>query len=285
MDPAQLNQILVNLVANSRDALPQGGQITIATAMAGWGEAECQRYAGAAPGTYVLLLVRDTGAGIPPAVRAHLFDPFFTTKELGRGTGLGLATVYGIVTQNGGTIHVESAPGQGTIVTIALPPVAAEATAPSPHEERALPRGRETVLVAEDEQALLYMVREILVGQGYTVLAAQSPHEALALAARHPGPIDLLLTDAVMPQMNGRALWQHLQAERPGLRALFISGYPDEVLAHHGVLEAGVHFLAKPFAPHALAAKVRAVLKGGVRRKGRRQAGPDHAAKRRFISA
>ncbi|MBN1103326.1 MAG: PAS domain S-box protein [Deltaproteobacteria bacterium] len=264
MDPTQVNQILANLMVNSRDAIPGVGKITIETANKSFDESYSRRHEGAVPGEYVLLGVSDTGAGMSPEVMEHVFDPFFTTKELGRGTGLGLATVYGIVKQNNGFINVYSEQGLGTTIKIYLPRFEGETVgAAEKADERKLPEGTETLLLAEDEASLLNVAREILAGQGYTVLAARTPTEALMLAERHKGEIHLLLTDVVMPEMNGRELMGRLQALRPRIKALFMSGYTANVVAHHGVLDEGVHFIEKPFSPRTLAEKVREVLDKG----------------------
>ncbi|MFP3912452.1 MAG: PAS domain S-box protein [Desulfobacteraceae bacterium] len=261
MDPAQVHQLLTNLVVNSRDALPDGGRITIETANKTMDEFYTQTHNGFVPGKYVLLMVSDTGEGMSPEVMDHLFDPFFTTKEVGRGTGLGLATVYGMVKQNHGFIYVYSEPGQGTTVKIYLPRhegKRAEMSAAAVKKE--VPGGNETILVAEDEEVLLQTCKHVLERQGYTVLAARKPGEALALAEQHPGEIHMLLTDVVMPEMNGRELAERLQALRPTTKCLFMSGYTADVVARHGVLDRGVEFIEKPFSFTELAGKVRDVL-------------------------
>ncbi len=261
MDPAQVHQILTNLVVNSRDAMPNGGRITIETDNKDMDESYTETHNGFVPGKYVLLMVSDTGEGMPPEVMDHLFDPFFTTKEVGRGTGLGLATVYGMVKQNNGFIYVYSEPGQGTTVKIYLPRhegKRAEMSAAAVKKQ--VPGGNETVLVAEDEDALLQTCKYVLERLGYTVLAARRPGEALALAEHHNGEIHLLLTDVVMPDMNGRELAEKLQTLRPETRCLFMSGYTADVVARHGVLDEGVDFIEKPFSFTGLAEKVRNVL-------------------------
>ena len=263
MDPAQIDQILANLVVNARDAIAGIGKVTIETSQATFDEAYCETHTGFIPGSYVLLAVSDNGCGMDKVVLAQLFDPFFTTKPVGQGTGLGLATVYGIVKQNHGFINVYSEPGKGTTFKIYLPrylsdPVSAR-WMPAPVVE---PTGTETVLLVEDEEALLKLGERLLKRLGYTVLAAGGPTQALELAAAHGGSIDLLLTDVIMPEMSGRDLWQRLSALRPGLQCLFMSGYTANVIAHHGVLDDGVHFLQKPFSRAALATKVREALYG-----------------------
>ncbi len=260
MDPNQINQILMNLVVNSRDAIPGVGTITIESAKTLLDESYCRQHSGAIPGEYVRLTVSDTGTGMSKEIMEHLFDPFFTTKEVGKGTGLGLATVYGIVTQNNGVINVYSEPDRGTTFKIYLPRFEGEAVSALEEEERKLPEGTETVLVAEDEAPLLTLARKILTKVGYTVLPAHSPTEALSLAEEHVGEIHLLLTDVVMPEMNGPELMEKLHAIRPAVKGLFMSGYTADVVAQQGVLDEGIHFIEKPFSPKALADKVREVL-------------------------
>jgi CheY-like chemotaxis protein len=250
-DPAQLEQVVVNLAVNARDAMPRGGRLEIVTRAAP---------AAGGAGPRAVLEVTDTGVGMDAATRARIFEPFFTTKELGKGTGLGLATVYGIVKQFGGTVDVESAPGRGTTFRVALPqhrPVPAGADGPAP---RAPDGGRETVLLVEDDDAIRSVVRTVLQRTGYTVLAAGTGAEALRLSAGHAGPVDLLITDVVMPGMNGRELADRLAAARAGLRVLFMSGYTDDAVLRHDVLAERVPFLHKPFLPDVLARKVRDVL-------------------------
>ncbi len=264
MDPAQIDQILANLVVNARDAISGVGKITIETGRATFDEGYCETHADFIPGEYVLLAVSDNGCGMDKVTLAQLFDPFFTTKPLGRGTGLGLATVYGIVKQNQGFINVYSEPGQGTSFKIYLPRYAASepASARSMPAPAAVSTGTETVLLVEDEEALLKLGKLLLERLGYTVLAASGPGEALQLAEAYPDAIHLLLTDVIMPEMSGRDLWERLRVLRPGLKCLFMSGYTANVIAHHGVLEEGVHFLQKPFPREVLASKLREVLYG-----------------------
>jgi len=261
MDPAQIDQILANLVVNSRDAISGVGRIIIETGAAEFDRPFCEANPGFVPGHYVVLAVSDDGCGIDKENLSQLFEPFFTTKEVGKGTGLGLATVYGIVKQNSGFINVYSEPGKGTTFRIYLPRHEAE---PAPVTEAAdpveRPKGRETVLLVEDEAALLGLTAMMLEELGYTVVAAGTPGRALRLAEGFGGEIDLLLTDVVMPEMNGRTLRQRLTAVRPGLRCLFMSGYTANAIAHHGVLDEGVAFLQKPFTLQALAVKLREVL-------------------------
>ncbi len=261
MDPAQIDQILANLCVNARDAITGGGKVTIETANASFDEDYCARHAGFTPGDYVQLAVSDDGCGMDADTASHIFEPFFTTKETGKGTGLGLATVYGAVTQNNGFVNVSSEPGQGTTFRIYLPCHAAR-MAPETEEARppAAVRGGETILLVEDEPAILRMTTMLLQRLGYAVLAANAPGEAIRLAEAHAGRIDLLMTDVVMPEMNGRDLANALLAVYPDLRRLFMSGHTANVLAPHGVLDEGVHFIGKPYSMKAVAAKIREVL-------------------------
>ena len=213
------------------------------------------------PGTYVLLAVSDNGCGMDAEMLSHLFEPFFTTKEMGKGTGLGLATVYGIVKQNNGFINVYSEPGQGTTFKIYLPQHAARADLVGKTEKAiSTAPGQEVILLAEDEQMILEMTTVMLESLGYSVLPAATPGEAIGLAREHAGEIHLLLTDVVMPEMNGRDLASNLLSLYPNIKRLFMSGYTANVIAHHGVLDQGVHFIQKPFTLHALASKLREVL-------------------------
>jgi CheY-like chemotaxis protein len=261
VDPSQVDQILVNLCANARDAMADIGTITIETGNRVVDEAYCAAYVDLVPGEYVRLAVSDSGRGMDQETRSHIFEPFFTTKGVGEGTGLGLATVYGAVKQNHGFINVYSEPGHGTAFAIYLPRHAGTAE-PARHAAAAGPlaRGHETILLVEDEPALLRMTHEMLALQGYVVLATGTPGDAIRLAGEHAGTIHLLLTDVVMPEMNGRDLAQQVLSVHPRIRRLFMSGYTANVIAHHGVLEEGAHFIQKPFAVKELAAKVRAVL-------------------------
>jgi CheY-like chemotaxis protein len=275
-DPGQMEQMILNLCVNARDAMPDGGRLTVRTANVDLDEAAAARLSDARPGAYVMLEVRDTGVGMDAETRSHLFEPFFTTKEQGKGTGLGLSTVYGTVKQSGGHIAVESEPGRGSTFTVYLPRVAAPvapaeradaeipgARAGAPATEALLTPGRgETILLVEDAQRVRAVVREILEMSGYVVLEARHGAEALEVSNRHAGPIHLLVTDVVMPQMSGRELAQRLATLRPELKVLYMSGYTDDAIVRHGVLASGIAFLSKPFTPNALALKVREVLDG-----------------------
>ncbi len=261
LDPSQLDQILVNLCVNARDAIADVGKVTIETGTKTFDDAYCAAHAEFVPGDYVLLSVSDDGCGMDKKTQELLFEPFFTTKKVGKGTGLGLATVFGIVRQNEGFINVYSEPGQGTTFRIYLPRhhVAAEPDRPKA-TARPDARGDETVLLVEDEPSILRMTTKMLERLGYRVLKAGTPQEALRLAETHAGGIDLLMTDVVMPTMNGRELSGRLQGFCPNLKVLFMSGYTANVIAHHGVLDEGVQFIQKPFSKPDLAAKVREVL-------------------------
>ncbi len=264
-DPGQMEQVLVNLVVNARDAMPGGGKLTIETANVSIDQEHMRRHIDATPGAFVMLAVTDTGTGMTDEVKAHLFEPFFTTKEPGKGTGLGLATVYGIVKQHHGTIWVYSEPGQGTTVKVYLPRAEERPPeiAPADEDPAGLAQGR-TVLLVEDDTAVRELAARTLRRMGYTVFEAASGPEALDLAARLADrPIHLLLTDIVMPQMGGQEVSRRLRATRPGLKALFISGYADQAVVQNGILDEGTAFLQKPFTVAALARKVRQVLESG----------------------
>jgi two-component system sensor histidine kinase EvgS len=237
-----------------------GGVLTLTAENIRFDDSYSAMTAGIKPGPYVMLRVADSGEGIPADVKEKIFDPFFTTKETGKGTGLGLATVYGIVSQNNGFINVSSAPDRGATFKIYLPRTQAAEKLASVEAEREPAGGTETVLLVEDEAGILSLGQAILKQYGYTVLAAGSPQSALALAQRHPGAIDLLITDVVMPGMNGSGLSQSITAQRPGIKTLFMSGYTADVIAHRGVLDAGVNFIQKPFSMKDIAVKVRDAL-------------------------
>lgn len=261
MDPSQLDQILANLAVNARDAIADTGKITIETENISRDAAYCADHPDCLPGEYVLLAVSDNGCGMDRETLAQIFEPFFTTKENGKGTGLGLATVYGIVKQNNGFVNVYSEPGQGTTFSIYLPCFASETVATETRPADESTGGTETVLLVEDEAALLHLGQTILQRLGYTVLPANTPMAALELAREHAGEIHLLITDVVMPEMNGRDLAQRLSSLRPAMQCLFMSGYTADVIAHHGVLDTGIHFIQKPFCMDDLARTIRETLK------------------------
>jgi PAS domain S-box-containing protein len=265
MDPSQVDQILANLCVNARDAIAGVGKVTIETGAVTFEEAYCATHAGFLPGDYVLLAVSDNGCGMDEHTLDNIFEPFFTTKDVGQGTGLGLATVYGIMKQNDGFINVYSEPGRGTTFKLYLPQQGGTPEQFPEQTEAAetAARGHETVLLVEDEPAILKVAAMMLKELGYTVLAASSPSESLRLAQAHPGEIDLLMTDVVMPEMSGLDLAKKLLADHPKLKHVFVSGYTANVIAHHGVLEPGVHFVQKPFTMKELAAKIRHVLDHG----------------------
>ena len=260
-DPGQVEQVILNLVVNARDAMLSGGQLTIETVNVELDNAFTRHHPGARTGPFAMFGVSDTGVGMDAKTQARIFEPFFTTKGPGKGTGLGLATVYGIVKQHGGYVSVDSAPGRGTTFRIYLPRVVDTSEAVEVgHAPTALAQGTETVLLVEDEPGLRDFAREVLETHGYQVLEASRPGEALRLAQEHAGRIQVMVTDVVMPQMNGRELAQRLTSVRPDLKVLYMSGYTDDAIVRHGVLEPGTAFLQKPFSPVALASKVRAVL-------------------------
>jgi two-component system cell cycle sensor histidine kinase/response regulator CckA len=266
-DPGQMEQVLMNLVLNARDAMPRGGKLTIETSNAELDEEYAAQHLGVKPGPYVMLAVTDTGCGMGPKILERVFEPFFTTKEKGKGTGLGLPMVYGIVKQSEGQISVHSEPGKGASFKIYLPrdlsARAREPTRTAPVSTRTA--GTETILVVEDEEALLRVAKRGLGQAGYTVLTAGDGEEALRIAAAHPGTIHLLATDVIMPRMGGNALATELSKSRPGLKILYMSGYTDDAILHHGVLEPGTHFLAKPITSVDLVRKVREVLDAASR--------------------
>jgi len=262
-DPGQIEQVLMNLAVNARDAMPQGGKLTIETANVELDDSYAQEHFPVRPGPYVMVAVTDTGTGMDEETQAHLFEPFFTTKEKGKGTGLGLATVYGIVKQSGGYIWVYTELGHGTSFKVYLPRVAglpsARTSGPRPAPTIG---GSETVLLAEDEAAVRAVARQTLERHGYTVLESPSAEAALDLAHRYSGRIHLLLTDVVMPGMSGRALALRLVELRPELRVIYMSGYTGEAITRHGMLEPGLTYVQKPFTPNALARIVRETLDG-----------------------
>jgi len=260
-DPAQVEQVIMNLVVNARDAMPEGGRLVVETCNAELDANYAVEHVSVKPGRYVMLAVSDTGVGMDRQTVAHIFEPFFTTKESGRGTGLGLSTVYGIVKQSGGYIWVYSEPGKGSSFKVYLPrvdevpdPVAAAGAAPRAQ------RGTETILLVEDEEAVRELIQTVLTEKGYDVIPSLDPQHAEQIAARFPGEIHLLLTDMVMPGTSGRELAERISARRQGIRVLFMSGYTDNVITSGGMLEEGLAFLQKPFSPGALVQKVREVL-------------------------
>ena len=260
IDPSQVDQILMNLVTNARDAIADTGRITIETANVALGEEHCRRHPDVVPGDYVALTVSDTGVGMDKATLERIFDPFFTTKPEGKGTGLGLATVYGVAKQSGGFVHVCSEPGHGTMFRVYLPRFVGDAEQPAPKKQPATLRGTETVLIVEDEPLLLELIQEGLHALGYNVLTAGAPGDAILLCETYAKDIQVLVSDVVMPMMNGRELQQRLERVRPGLRTIFMSGYTADMVAHRGIVEERMPFVQKPFTVEALAGKIREVL-------------------------
>jgi signal transduction histidine kinase len=257
-DPAQIEQVLMNLVINARDAMPQGGGLTIETNNVEMGESFVATHPGARPGPYVMLAVRDTGTGMDATTQMQIFEPFFTTKE--RGTGLGLATVYGIVKQSGGYIWVESELGKGTTFQVYLPRVYKSETTEEERRPASVSGGKETILLVEDAEAMRAVTATFLRNAGYQVLEASSGTEAITELQKHKGPVHMLLTDVVMPGLSGVELARQVQSQHSGLKVLFISGYTNDALVRHGVLETGIFLLSKPFSRDALLGKVRTVL-------------------------
>jgi PAS domain S-box-containing protein len=262
-DPGQMEQVLMNLAVNARDAMPGGGRLTIETANVVLDEHYVAKHGTATAGPHVVLAISDTGVGMDETVQRRLFEPFFTTKERGKGTGLGLATIYGIVKQSGGSIWVYSEPGRGSCFKVYLPVSTAPHAEQAPPEERSgdgTLTGTETILVVEDQPEVRSVTCEMLLAYGYTVLDAGSGAEAIEIARRHAGPIDVLLTDVVMPELSGKQVAAQVQLDRPGLRVIYTSGYTDNAIVHHGVLDPDLAFLQKPFSSGALAQKIRDVL-------------------------
>jgi len=265
-DPSQVTQILINLVVNARDAMPDGGLLTIETRNVEVDSVTFGQHLDAPPGSYVMLGVTDNGVGIAPEHQPRIFEPFFTTKSAGRGTGLGLSTVYGIVAQSGGSISVYSEPGHGSTFCVYFRQLAEPAAPGPPRAVRATERlgGRETVLVVEDEDAVRDFAARALRQYGYSVLVARRAEEALLIAAEHPGRIDVVLADVIMPRTSGPGLMTKLRELRPGAPVVFMSGFTENALGHHGVLESSHPFLQKPFSPEALARKIREALASGA---------------------
>jgi CheY-like chemotaxis protein len=269
-DVGQLEQVLINLAVNARDAMPEGGRLAVETARVTLDGRHADGHVAqertvVLPGEYVMLAVSDTGTGMSSDVQARIFEPFFTTKEAGKGTGLGLSTVYGIVKQSGGHIWVYSEPGHGTVFKLYFPRISnAVATPLSQGVVRASAGGSETILLVEDEDALRRLARRILDRQGYTVLESRNGREALERATQHDGPIDLVLTDVIMPEMSGRGLVERLRAVRPRAAILYMSGYTDDDVLRRGLFEPGARFVQKPFVPDELLRVVRSALDAGT---------------------
>ena len=260
-DASRLEQVIMNLVVNARDAMPDGGTLTLETGTVQLSESYSARQLGIQPGQHVTISISDTGVGMDEDTQSHLFEPFFTTKNPGRGTGLGLATAYGIIRQSGGAIGIISELGKGTTARIYLPVAEAKAEALPEKTAAAEPlTGAETILLVEDEARVRKLIMDVLAARGYRVLEATRGREAIRLVAAHKGPIHLAVVDVVMPGMSGPDLVRQIQPEHPDLRVLYISGYTDEAIVHHGVLESGAAFLQKPFLPEVLARRVREVL-------------------------
>jgi CheY-like chemotaxis protein len=261
-DPGQIDQILMNLAVNARDAMPEGGRLTIETRDVELDAGYAATHLPAQPGPHVMLAVSDTGAGMDAATQAHMFEPFFTTKEAGKGTGLGLATVYGIVKQSGGCVWVYSELGKGTTFKVYLPRVGVQAP-PAPEARASRPlRGSETVLLVEDEAALRELLAETLRGNGYTVLAACDGTEALRLVDAHAGPVQIVVTDVIMPGLAGPEVVDLVAPRYPEMKVLYISGYSDDSVVRHGFIGPGRAFLSKPFSPDDLLGRVRELLEG-----------------------
>jgi PAS domain S-box-containing protein len=267
-DASQIEQVLMNLVVNARDAMPKGGTLTIETANVELDESYSGRHLATKPGPYVQIAVSDNGGGMDEATQARLFEPFFTTKAVGRGTGLGLSTVFGIVKQSGGNLDVYSVPDRGTSVKVYLPRIDQPAVVEAESTRKAAASGSETVLLVEDDEMVRSLVREALVRTGYKVMDTSDPLEARRLSGSYRGMIHLLITDVVMPKVSGRELAEELRARRGGMKVLYMSGYTDNAIVNTGILQKEVAFLQKPFTPAALTQKVREVLESGGRTAG-----------------
>ena len=265
-DQNQIEQVIMNLAVNARDAMPAGGRLEIRTANVELDQSYIRNHPGAKVGNYVLMVVTDTGVGMDARTLTHIFEPFFTTKETGKGTGLGLATVYGIVKQSNGYIWVDSTPGKGSSFEIYLPRHVGQQVAEEQQVDREKPRGSERILLVEDAESLRKLAQRFLEAGGFRVLSAASGKEALDVATRSPTTIDLLLTDVVMPGMDGRSLAEQLLPRQPKMKVLYMSGYTDTFIAGHGVMEEGIHLLHKPFTEQVLIRKVRDVLDGEKQR-------------------
>jgi len=263
-DPGQIEQVILNLAVNAKDAMLNGGKLTIETANVKLDKSYARSHIGVTPGHYVMLSVSDTGAGMTPEIKERIFEPFFTTKEEGKGTGLGLSTVYGIVQQSGGNVWVYSEPGVGTTFKIYLPTIEEDTESLRPTALSTKPmQGFETILLVEDEETVRKLACTVLQKYGYTVLEAPNGEEALRIVQGQNGnPIHLMVTDVVMPGMSGRQLAERLVSLWPKLKVLYMSGYTDNAIVHHGVLDPGIAYIQKPFAPDALASKVREILDG-----------------------
>jgi nitrogen-specific signal transduction histidine kinase/CheY-like chemotaxis protein len=260
VDPGQIEQVIINLAVNARDAMPDGGKLTIETANVELDEEYAHTHIAVTPGRYVMVSVSDTGVGITPEVKDRVFEPFFTTKEKGKGTGLGLSTVYGIVKQSGGNIWIYSEPGEGTTLKIYLPQVDEPLAELKEEVVGEVPRGNETVLIVEDEEVVRKLAIRVLKRQGYKILEAPDGGKAFLLCEVFKDSIHLILTDVVMPGMSGHKLVGRLKEIHPEMKVLYMSGYTDNAILHHGVLEPGTNFIQKPFTVDGLARKVREVL-------------------------
>jgi two-component system, cell cycle sensor histidine kinase and response regulator CckA len=262
-DPSQVEQVILNLAVNARDAMPDGGRLLIETREVMLDAAYAATHPALEPGPHVMLAVSDTGTGMDEPTRQRIFEPFFTTKEVGRGTGLGLSTVYGIVKQSGGSVWVYSEPGHGSTFKVYFPRVEGRPTVVASGAPRGEDRGTETILLVEDQPALRLLAKRVLEAAGYTVVDSANGQEAIAKSDAFDGPIHLLLTDVVMPGMNGRVVAAEITARRAHTRVLFTSGYTDDAILRHGVLDDASRFISKPYTPTELRRKVRQAIDGG----------------------